>query len=201
MCERANELLAEREQPLIGNMTPHTLRRTFAVILAEVGMPPRPAMYLLGHTDPTLTMRVYQQVLDMGGAAVEQLEGVLGCTIQEAFVTYCDREGLGTQWTPGLEIASQNRGHRFRLDAVGDASQLLPRNRGGFRTETGLRGRVDSADDFADERPASALVKRSVSLGPRRAAATRVCGGAGGSQSVPVHRLTTPVTPASVAEL
>jgi hypothetical protein len=33
-------------------------------------VPPRRAMYLLGHTDPTLTMRVYQQVLDMGGAAV-----------------------------------------------------------------------------------------------------------------------------------
>jgi integrase len=78
--ERANELLAEREQPAIGHMTPHTLRRTFASILAEVGVPPRRAMYLLGHTDPTLTMRVYQQVLDMGGAAVDTLEKVLGCT-------------------------------------------------------------------------------------------------------------------------
>jgi len=38
--ERANELLAEREQPSIGHMTPHTLRRTFASILAEVGVPP-----------------------------------------------------------------------------------------------------------------------------------------------------------------
>lgn len=80
--ERANELLAEREQLLIGHVTPHTLRRTFASILAEVGVPPRRAMYLLGHTDPTLTMRVYQQVLDMGGRAVEPLERVLGCTIQ-----------------------------------------------------------------------------------------------------------------------
>ena len=70
--ERANELLAEREQPPIGHMTPHTLRRTFASILAEVGVPPRRAMYLLGHTDPTLTMRVYQQVLDMGGAAARR---------------------------------------------------------------------------------------------------------------------------------
>jgi integrase len=66
--ERANELLAQREQPLIGHLTPHTLRRTFASILAEVGVPPRRAMYLLGHRDPTLTMRVYQQVLDMGAA-------------------------------------------------------------------------------------------------------------------------------------
>jgi hypothetical protein len=29
-------------------------------------------------------MRLYQQVLDMGGAAVETLEKVLGCTLAEA---------------------------------------------------------------------------------------------------------------------
>jgi Phage integrase family len=50
-------------------MTPHTLRRTFASLLAEIGVSPRRAMYLLGHTDPKFTMRVYQQVLDLGGAA------------------------------------------------------------------------------------------------------------------------------------
>ena len=116
--ERANELLAKRDQPVIGHMTPHTLRRTFASILAEVGVPPRRAMYLLGHTDPTLTMRVYQQVLDMGGAAVEQLEGVLGCTIQEAFVTYSGRDGLGTQWAPGPEITSQDHGPMGHRDTV-----------------------------------------------------------------------------------
>jgi hypothetical protein len=75
-------------------------------------------MYLLGHTDPTLTMRVYQQVLDMGGAAVETLEGVLGCTIQEALATYSGREGLGTQWAPGPEIAAQDRGQQGRRDTV-----------------------------------------------------------------------------------
>ena len=47
-------------------MTPHTLRRTFASILAVCDVPPRRAMYLMGHTDPTLTLAVYQQVLDMG---------------------------------------------------------------------------------------------------------------------------------------
>jgi hypothetical protein len=82
---------------LIDHMTPHTLRRTFASILAEVGVAPRRAMYLLGHTDPTLTMRVYQQVLDMGGGAIETLERVLGCTIEEALATYSGREGLGTR--------------------------------------------------------------------------------------------------------
>ena len=65
-------------------------------------------MYLLGHTDPTLTMRVYHQVLDMGGAAVEHLEEVLGCTIHEAFMAYSGRESLGTQWAPATEIASQD---------------------------------------------------------------------------------------------
>jgi integrase len=118
VCERANELLAEREQPLIGHITPHTLRRTFASILAEVGVPPRRAMYLPGHTDPTLTMRVYQQVLDMGGSAVEALEGVLGCTIEEAFVTYSGREGSGTQRVAGRKILPGNRTQRDPQDVV-----------------------------------------------------------------------------------
>jgi hypothetical protein len=73
-------------------MTPHTLRRTFASLLAEIGVSPRRAMYLLGHTDPKFTMRVYQQVLDLGAAAPEQLELVLGCTVDEAFWLLSGRE-------------------------------------------------------------------------------------------------------------
>jgi integrase len=68
---RANELLADRGQRPIVTCTPHTLRRTFASVLAELNLPPRRAMYLIGHTDPTLVMRVYQQVLDMGDAGVQ----------------------------------------------------------------------------------------------------------------------------------
>lgn len=75
---RANELLLEAGRPAIRRLTPHTLRRTFASILAECNVPPRRAMYLLGHTDPTLTMAVYQQVLDLGGAAIKTLERLLG---------------------------------------------------------------------------------------------------------------------------
>ena len=37
-------------------------------------------------------MRVYQQVLDLGGAAPEQLELVLGCTVDEAFWLLSGRE-------------------------------------------------------------------------------------------------------------
>ncbi|MGH2955434.1 MAG: tyrosine-type recombinase/integrase [Solirubrobacterales bacterium] len=116
--ERANELLAEHEQPSIGHMTPHTLRRTFASILAEVGVPPRRAMYLLGHTDPTLTMRVYQQVLDMGGAAVETLEQVLGCTLPEALSIYSGREGFWTQSGPGAKTLPAGRSQRDPQDAI-----------------------------------------------------------------------------------
>jgi integrase len=78
--ERANELLAARGQREIAHCTPHTLRRTFASILAEVNLPPRRAMYLLGHTDPTLTMRVYQQVIDMGEGGVQTLEQASAAT-------------------------------------------------------------------------------------------------------------------------
>lgn len=116
--ERANELLAKRGEPPIGRMTPHTLRRTFASILAEVGVAPRRAMYLLGHTDPTLTMRVYQQVLDMGGGGIETLEGVLGCKVQEAFASYSGREGLGTQWAPGSKIPPQDRSEQGRRGSL-----------------------------------------------------------------------------------
>jgi hypothetical protein len=82
--DRANELLAAEGRPPIAHMTPHTLRRTFASILAVCDVPPRRAMYLLGHTDPKLTLAVYQQVLDLGKGAVDLLEQVLGCTLAEA---------------------------------------------------------------------------------------------------------------------
>jgi integrase len=55
---RANELLAADGRPPIAHMTPHTLRRTFASILAVCDVPPRRATYLVGHTDPKLTLAV-----------------------------------------------------------------------------------------------------------------------------------------------
>jgi hypothetical protein len=69
-------------------MTPHTLRRTFASILAACDVPPRRAMYLMGHTDPTLTLAVYQHVLDMGRGSVGRLEEMLGCSLAEARAIY-----------------------------------------------------------------------------------------------------------------
>lgn len=80
----AEELLRQRGQTPMPHVTPHTLRRTFASILAECDVNPRRAMYLMGHTDAKLTLSVYQQVLDMSGDAVDTLEEVLGCTLDEA---------------------------------------------------------------------------------------------------------------------
>lgn len=103
--DRANELLSGRGEQPIAHLTPHTLRRTFASLLAEVGVSPRRAMYLIGHTDPTFTMRVYQQVLDMGGSAPEQLEQLLGCSVDEAFTLLSGRE----VWTPKGHSAKKSR--------------------------------------------------------------------------------------------
>jgi integrase len=104
---RANELLAARGQRQIVRCTPHTLRRTFASLLAEINLPPRRAMYLLGHADPTLTMRVYQQVIDMGDGGVQVLETVIGCTLDEAFALLSGRAVLSTNCPPAGKNASQ----------------------------------------------------------------------------------------------
>jgi integrase len=75
------------------HVTPHMLRRTFASLLAELGVPPRRAMYLLGHTNPTLTMSVYQQVLDVAAPDLERtLESLLGCDAASGFEVFAGRQ-------------------------------------------------------------------------------------------------------------
>jgi integrase len=101
---QANELLEAARLPPIAQLTPHTLRRTFASILAELGVPPRRAMYLLGHRDPKFTMRTYQQVLNMGGGAEDQLASALGCTCGEAFVVLTGRDVRGLIEDPAAKM-------------------------------------------------------------------------------------------------
>lgn len=84
----------------IPHCTPHTLRRTFASILAEIGLPPRRAMYLLGHTDAKFTMSVYQHVLDLGDDGLTTLEAVLGCDIDEAFEVLAGRSSRRQRAAP-----------------------------------------------------------------------------------------------------
>jgi hypothetical protein len=52
-------------------------------------------MYLLGHTDSRFTMRVCAQVFDAGPQTVAQLETVLGCSLEEAFAIYSERQASG----------------------------------------------------------------------------------------------------------
>jgi integrase len=86
--QRPDNVRARIVQPaggLIGvHVTPHMLRRTFASILAEIGVPPRRAMYLLGHKDASLTMNVYQHVLDVSARIDTSLEALLGCSSTDA---------------------------------------------------------------------------------------------------------------------
>ena len=59
----ANELLRERGVPEILECTPHTLRRTYISLLLAAGCDPAYVQQQVGHTDPTLTLRIYQQLL------------------------------------------------------------------------------------------------------------------------------------------
>lgn len=60
---RANRHLAVAEQPLIPTqLSPHSLRRTFASLLYFRGENPVYVMHQMGHTDPKLALRIYTQV-------------------------------------------------------------------------------------------------------------------------------------------
>jgi integrase len=59
----ANELLRSRGVPEILECTPHTLRRTYISLLLAAGCDPAYVQQQVGHTDPTLTLRIYQQLL------------------------------------------------------------------------------------------------------------------------------------------
>jgi integrase len=59
----ANTLLRKRGIPEIGHCTPHTLRRTYISLLLAAGCDPAYVMAQVGHTDPTLTLRIHRQLL------------------------------------------------------------------------------------------------------------------------------------------
>jgi integrase len=59
----ANELLRQRKVPEIVECAPHTLRRTDISALLAAGCDPAYVQQQVGHTDPTLTLRIYQQLL------------------------------------------------------------------------------------------------------------------------------------------
>jgi integrase len=95
--EEANRLLSEREQEPIERLTPHTLRRTFASILALCEVHLRRARQLMGHEDSRTTADIYEQDLDDSDHAVELLEGVLGCDLAEAHDVFAKRRVSGAK--------------------------------------------------------------------------------------------------------
>jgi hypothetical protein len=54
----------------------------------------------------------------MGGVAVETLEKVLGCTLDEALATYSGRGGLGSEWVVSPKTAPQHDVQSGRQDAI-----------------------------------------------------------------------------------
>ncbi|HYZ80690.1 MAG TPA: hypothetical protein VE571_05455, partial [Solirubrobacteraceae bacterium] len=59
------------------------------------------------HTDPKLTLSVYQQVLDMGAGSIEVLEAVVGCSLAEAAEVLNGR-GSRSQFVVGGQDESAN---------------------------------------------------------------------------------------------
>ena len=60
--ERANENRTGQGMPPLPEITPHSMRRTWAMFAASVGRDPKWIASQIGHTDPQFTFSVYQQV-------------------------------------------------------------------------------------------------------------------------------------------
>ncbi|HYM55363.1 MAG TPA: tyrosine-type recombinase/integrase, partial [Solirubrobacteraceae bacterium] len=64
VVQRANETLADQEIPPIPvELSPHSLRRTFASLLYLRGENPVYVMHQMGHADPKLALRIYTRVM------------------------------------------------------------------------------------------------------------------------------------------
>ncbi|MBJ7518453.1 MAG: site-specific integrase [Solirubrobacteraceae bacterium] len=76
--KNANERLAKRNsEPLPERLTPHSLRRTFASILVALGEDPAYVIGQLGHTDPTLTLRIYARQMSRRDGERERLKALV----------------------------------------------------------------------------------------------------------------------------
>jgi integrase len=61
-ADRANEKRAAVRLAALPEITPHSLRRTWATFAASIGRDPKWIAAEIGHTDPAFTFSVYQQV-------------------------------------------------------------------------------------------------------------------------------------------
>jgi integrase len=64
VVDRANELRArEDEPPILAHVTPHTLRRTYISFMLAAGFDLPYVQEQVGHRDPTITLKIYAQVI------------------------------------------------------------------------------------------------------------------------------------------
>ena len=75
--ERAYAALSTEGKEPIPQLTPHSLRRTFASLLVATGADPLHVADQLGHTDPGLSLRVYAQVVRRKDGALEALRALV----------------------------------------------------------------------------------------------------------------------------
>lgn len=76
--EHANKQLAKDEsEPLPPNLTPHSLRRTFASLLFAVGEAPPYVMAQMGHTTANLTLTIYARQMDRRDGEPERLRALV----------------------------------------------------------------------------------------------------------------------------
>jgi integrase len=74
----ANEALKDAGvEPLPEGITPHSLRRTFASILVALGEDPAYVIGQLGHTDPSLTLRIYARQMARRDGERERLRALV----------------------------------------------------------------------------------------------------------------------------
>jgi integrase len=76
--DRANQKLAKAKiEPLPENLTPHSLRRTFASLLFAIGESPPYVMGQMGHTTPSLTLAIYARQMDRRDGELERLKALV----------------------------------------------------------------------------------------------------------------------------
>jgi integrase len=76
--ERASKRLeAEGIEPLPEGLTPHSLRRTFASVLIALGEDPAYVIGQLGHTNPSLTLRLYAKAMGRRDGERERLRALV----------------------------------------------------------------------------------------------------------------------------
>jgi hypothetical protein len=142
VLERADEVLADRDQHLPRGVTPHKLRHTYASVLIALGRDPRYVMEQLGHTDPKFTLRVCAHAMRFSEED-RPAEGSRGGPRLGTNGHWHPREGLSGTWV------SSGRGRR-----VSSLRPLACEERGGRRSG-GRKAAVERDRDTRRSEPDS----------------------------------------------